>query len=291
MGSTSEQKAAQGRVDRYKEFEKALAESKQLFEKECKRLSELSYFEKFYGFCVCPGGSQGGLNEKLLEVFFGHKPFEFYKDKPFLTPGGSLQRRTGCYTESGARLLYNRLDNGNVLCTLYPAETEDMRWGAEDFILIGIGSPSNLRRPRTVRRHLRWLGAYMSVTSLDGSPTFRQRLTVLWLRYFHRYKQDEKICFARLWASVRWVGSWVATVGLSGVLILGIERYLPDRNFAAINEERIQVTDTLKKIEGTAERILAAMNRPSRSAAKSSPVPTKPITKAHGKGTGRRTTS
>src|SRR5438093_932066 len=74
-------------------------------------------FERIYMLRVCPGSRAGGNNNRVVEVFWGSRPFET------ITHGNSWK----ALIEYGATLLFERDDSGFVIISIYPAGTENKK--------------------------------------------------------------------------------------------------------------------------------------------------------------------
>jgi hypothetical protein len=104
-----------------------------------------------------------------LQLWFGNRPM-------FRTnPDGSIA------VEGGLTLLYTLGPTGAVAIILYPASSS-LAKTFEDHIYLGIGRYTGYQLYRRLPRDLRALVAYGHATSLDGDPTWRERLQVRWMR-------------------------------------------------------------------------------------------------------------
>ncbi len=110
--------------------------------------------ERTYAFYALPGGRDGGHDKRVVEIFYGQRPFESVQEvvrREHSLP--ALRHRL--LTERGATLLYERGDNGVVLCTLYPACSENYRRREEAILLAIIRGTHVLTGTPTLER-LRW---------------------------------------------------------------------------------------------------------------------------------------
>ena len=87
--------------------------------------------------------------------------------------------------ETGAALVYSFGPTGWVAAMLYPPESPVARVH-EDFIYLHLKPASTSKLRKRLHRDLRDLVAYEEVASLDGDPTWAQRLRIWWLRYKSR---------------------------------------------------------------------------------------------------------
>lgn len=92
---------------------------------------------------------------------------------------------TAFASEKGATLLYALGPTGDFAVVLFPCSSELYK-GPEDFIVLRTGRYGALRMLALLPGDLKDLVTYCYVTSLDGSPTFLERLRVIWLRWTRR---------------------------------------------------------------------------------------------------------
>lgn len=239
--------AVRARLTRYRAFQRFLADAPGRLPRLYATLGVGRFYRDWYSLCVAPGGAMGGQDPRKLEVFFGHRPFDeaFVPAErpavPFL-PGAHLST----VIDRGARLVYHRTDHGRVLCLLQPASTQ-FTTSREDMIRLADVDPADLEIPTVLCRHLRLLLAYMAATSVDGIPFRGQRWRYAYLyllRPWHHAEKD-KWMWSRASFCAYKVGKWVVTIGLSGLLLYGVQRLWP------LPET---VTPAIEKAEATAHR-------------------------------------
>lgn len=174
---------------------------------------------KIYHFAIVPGGRDGADDDRLVEVFYGSRPFEAVKErKSMLEP-----TRKRVLAESGAALVYERSDDGVVLCTLHPAKTENMN-RKEDLILLAmIYDVKSLTGWSVPREHWRYFMAYMQVSSLDGDPTFADRLHVWWLMLTRSVVKAGVAQTPKYQVAAGQIAQFALTIGLSGFLLKLVE--------------------------------------------------------------------
>ncbi|MCG9769357.1 hypothetical protein L1D59_12190 [Pseudoalteromonas piscicida] len=201
------------RAERYKKFDEFYEDSKDLFEAYSKASESSVRLDGLYSFYVSPGGRHGGLNKKIVDVFYGKRPFD-----STTTMGTNFQKIEKLETAHGATLSYQRTDDGQVLCTLSPAASENFHH-PEDFILL-----SKIKNPTELKRKSKWhwemFQAYMESTCLDGRPSVFQKLAVFYLRNFKEYVANKTLHKRRATVFFREIAKYTATVGLSGFIIL-----------------------------------------------------------------------
>lgn len=166
------------RKRRYDDFQTFFTNAKNIFRGIADADPRNTPIEGRYSLNILPGGSNGRTNNRIVEVFYGSCPFD--------------RTATGLLAECGAGLFYERDDKGYVLCTLYPARTENSRQ-QEDAILLEIVLEPKELLEQTLKSHWNDFMAYMQVTGLDGDPTFEDRDRVRWLRFSRRMMIDNKI--------------------------------------------------------------------------------------------------
>lgn len=177
------------------------------------------FFETHYSLCVVPGGSAGGNDRRVLEVFFGNRPIDVVNDLR-CGPGGGLPiRNTRFVTERGARLHYVRTDRGKVLCLLYPAVTDVSRSEEDAIVLEEIGSPNLLTGKPALARHWADMISYFECTSVDGRPTVLDRWRISWLRLTRKTIVDGKSNPSKIRVWLKNGAIWVPMVGFSGALV------------------------------------------------------------------------
>lgn len=213
------------RLKRYQSFGEFRNKAAERFPCIARLVPSLDYFRAYYSFAGCPGGADGGTNDRVVDVILGQRPFDATRDF-------SVRRATGApgtrlHAERGASLRYVCQDTGRVLVFLYPATTQARR-PREDFILLAeIAEPTALAGDAILQPHLRWLAAYMASTSLDGAITLHQRLRVAMLWLWYRRYERRRLQHRRAWVGLGWLAKWVATVGLSGLILFVVQTHWP----------------------------------------------------------------
>lgn len=122
------------RTDKYDDFQKFLKESNGLFKELMMGDEDCVYFDRQYSLCIVPGGWNGGIDKRILEVFYGSRSYDSYDSRPAIEQDKAITdkppKQMGFHVENGARLVYARTAKGNVNCTLMPA-TADGEKGPE----------------------------------------------------------------------------------------------------------------------------------------------------------------
>ncbi len=256
------------RTKRYAAFDKFYKGAKEIFETyadstpECKRLGDL------YSLCICPGERHGGLNKREVEILYGNRPFD-----SVTTIGKNLQATKKLETAHGATLFYQRTDDGQVLCCLYPAASENFR-PPEDFILLGVvKNPATLERES--KRHWKTFLAYMQVTCLDGKPSILQRIRVFYIRNFKERVVNGTVQRRKASEVTGEIVKYAATVGLSGFIILFFTwaKELSDSEQVEKNRQELlsiysNIQASTQLIAKTSEAIEAEIQRLDQNASK-----------------------
>lgn len=239
------------RIKRIADFDDFYNNSELLFKALSSNDERCLKFNAIYSLNIVPGGRNGGLNTKQIEVFYGHRVVGFKKQ---ITNEFRIESINEI--ENGASLAYNRLDDGKVACVLYPA-ISDNKSSHEDGILIELCSkPIYLKRK--IKRHLSYLNSYMEVTSLDGSPTIFDKLKVSYLRYFKIALFDGKSNSRVALSWIREVADFVLKVGLSGFLVFIFTTWMNSSE----NERR---EDSSRQLVKQSQQLLVLINSNSES--------------------------
>lgn len=209
------------RQNRFEQFEMFYGKSKELFETLAKADPRNAEFHNNYGLNIVPGGGDGGMNKRLVEIFYGTRPVGKTIDS--VGPaGGPRLTRTILVSEYGAKLVYQINDKGNVQCWLYPAETKNLGQIENAILLDWIPEPRALLDLQLLKSHWDDFMAYMQVTSLDGEPSFRDKVRVDWLRFSKHRIVDDKFQGPRWKIYAGDILKYIITVGLSGFLLMFI---------------------------------------------------------------------
>lgn len=195
-------------------------------------------FKKLYDFHVAPGGRAGGLDTRIIEIFYGAKPCDYERkiDHNFQISDNLLMER-------GATLAYYRKDNGNILCYLFPAASKN---GGPEERQILVGEIQNIEKFNLIiKKHLMLLLSYMHVTSLEGSPTAFDKFKIAKLRFFSSLLINGTFESSKCRRLLQRVFELTITVGLSGSLIFLVQLYREPSNESQIQ----QLHEGLKPIE------------------------------------------
>jgi len=171
---------------------------------------------RYYGFCICPGGDKGEEDSRIIDVFWGNRPFGKIKRNR------GNGRSTAFLAENGAKLNYQLLDSGNVLVSLAPAKTKHLG-PIEEFIFVSvIKNPKKLLKINYIRRHWVFIKAYMNITAFEGNKNIKDKLVTFYLRNFKYTICGGRQIEPKIWTALKNLLKFIFTVGLSGFLILTI---------------------------------------------------------------------
>lgn len=199
------------RIERYKAFKKFSENCQILYQDISLSKKNTRDLKAYYNLCVCPGGRIGGSNDRLLEIFYGQRPFDTQRYDPF------DRAKLKVLVEYGALLQYNLMDNGKIIVVLYPAKTDHYS-PIEDAILISNSlDPNNIYN--VYKAHFEFLNAYMRYTSLDGEPSKIDLLRVYWLLLTKPFIIKGEIQKSRFLIGSVNIIKFALTVGLSGFLL------------------------------------------------------------------------
>lgn len=220
MRKKSRGKARQSRYEAFTKF----ADSADSYFNDLRNCNKRAQeFHDTHTFYAVKGGAYGGVDKRIVEVFFGKRPIDsaltFEPDNMFAGPKVVL------VMEQGAHLLYERTDIGSVLCTLYPAKTEALRQREDFLVLQRIRNPRWLNTNWIRKCHWRAFMSYMECTSVDGEPSLMDRMRVGYLRLMCPLVTGDRVSKRSIATGAQKLISFALTVGLSGFLLLAITRW------------------------------------------------------------------
>lgn len=201
---------ARTRQDRRKDFDEFYKTAETIFKAFRDNDPRTEKFERLYKLSVCPGSRTGGNNNRVVEVFWGSRPFET------ITLGNSWK----ALTEYGATLLFERDDSGFVIISIYPAGTENKKPIESSISLKLWVDPIQLKEKSFLEKQWYDLIAYMECTSLDGNPTFLQRLRISYLRNFKHVVIENKWTPTKFSTSISRIRDLVVAACFSGAVLI-----------------------------------------------------------------------
>jgi hypothetical protein len=197
-----------------------------------------------YGFYIAPGSRNGGQDPTVVDVFFGHRPYRTSKRIE------GMQITTQVETANGTSLLYHQIDTGDILVELTPAFTEKHK-AQEQFIIIDfIKNPKKLLNSVFLRKHYKYLVAYLAVTSIENKPTIIDKAIVFYLRMTKRYYNNKTTYEPKIRKYISNAFKLILTVGFSGFLLAFIPLFTNQNRNKALEK---QVEILIEKQNGIIE--------------------------------------
>lgn len=197
------------RRKRYRGFQQFREVIEEKFNRLCSEDRRGSYYRDRCGFNVLNSNRNGHTEDTVSEVFWGNYAY----DRNTESKGFHLRIASGC------SLVFLRHDNGYVSIYLLPGKTENQEAVQTGYVLNKNIDPSILLNDNFIKELWGMFMAYTECTSLDGEPTWCQKATYFRLWCFRRKMTNGVITSSRLIIFGRWIGKWVLTVGLSGLLL------------------------------------------------------------------------
>ncbi|MGD6736151.1 hypothetical protein [Photobacterium damselae] len=201
---------------------------------------------------ICPKGAMGGLDETLVEVFFGFKYHSWQKEV-----GDNFNVTNKANMIYGARLEYRLTDKSHVLCILRPSKTDRLKPYEDGILLDIVKEPSRLQQRS--KTHWSYLISYMRATDVDGNPKIRDHFKTYWLRKTKRCFYNDKLATRKVIDSFNTVFGWAVSVGLSGGLIFLITTVINTSSQTETVGKLEQVANTLSLISTNQKLLLEEM--------------------------------
>lgn len=223
------------RLEKIKNFEKFYDNCNSIFTKLRDDDKTVEIFENEYMLCICPGSRAGENEKRIVEVFWGSRAYEYE------TKGNQWKS----LTETGATLFFYRNDTGDVTITIYPAKTEYRQPIENHIALYEWLDPKRLNDEKFIKSLWNDFNAYMECTSLDGKPTYSQKLRIKYLRFFKHLVIEKNWMPTEFSKFKTDIVKWVLTVGFSGLIIFAITYFTQPK----ITETEIQLKEINKKLE------------------------------------------
>ncbi|MEC3886276.1 hypothetical protein [Xanthomonas campestris] len=267
------QRAYDQRVKRYLDFDKFRDHAAGPIHTLASENEQIAYFLS-YGFYVLEGGKTAGWDDSVVKVQFGSRPYLTAYGEPQLVYG-EMSRSLRVFTEQGASLLYQRGDDGHVMCLLYPASSEREPKTVSMVVLKVVNDPSNLLNDRLLRSHLKSLAAYMAVTSLDGSPTMLQRCRYWWLHLTKQRTIGGVVRPRQIQVIAGKLLLWVATVAFSGIALFLIQRRWPEKD--AVTPAVLQASQAAQRKSEAQLRVLEQIRDTMAASAPTRATPSAPV--------------
>lgn len=197
------------RFKRWDRFNTFADNANEYFREELAKDEKSQRFDVRYLLSIVSNREHIKNDHRHVCVFWGSRTIEgFYQGNTFTSS-----------VEQGAQMVFYRMEDGYVSITLYPAKTDSRRPLEDAIILDRHADPSKLLNPD--KRHKLWkdFAAYMEATSLDGNPTFCQKLNIWKLRHCKYYIQENEFMPVKSMEQLKHFFEFLATVGCSGILV------------------------------------------------------------------------
>ncbi|MBQ4857812.1 hypothetical protein [Pseudoalteromonas sp. MMG007] len=237
------------RRDRANDFKTFSAKSEDTFNGFWNDISKEDNLRTENDLNVCPKGAIGGLDETLIEIFFGFKYHSWQKEL-----GDNFNVTNKAKIIEGARLEYKLTDKSHVICTLRPSKTENLRPFEDGIVLEILKEPSKLEAKS--KQHWEYLVSYMRTTDVDGHPSYYDHLKTFWLRKTKRCFYNGKLAPRKISEKLSSVFIWAFTVGLSGALIFVITIWLNTNSENKVVNELGGIATELSSIVHNQEKLL-----------------------------------
>ena len=247
------------RLDRINNFEEFYKTAYITFSEFLDNDNRVNDFNEIYGLHITPKSENDEFDKRTVAISWGYRKYDRIIDIENNTKKALL--------ENGATLYYERLDSGHVVILLYPASTEN-RKPIEDCITLKRRiNPKKLKDKRFLKNNLNDLIAYMESTSLDGNPSFIQKVRISYLRTFKHLIIDKKAKPTTISKYLKSTAKFVVSVGLSGFIIYLITLFSQRESDKLINEQ-IHITNklidcVLIKVDSIADKQLELMKLPT----------------------------
>lgn len=169
-----------------------------------------SFLEDNFILNIVPGGRNGGNDKNIIEVFYGTGHLNTYNH---------LTEKWESVKSFGATLMYQMFENGFTSITLFPSKSEKISPNEELIYLDFLKDSNTLKSKKTIKKHYKYLLAYMESTNIDGKPNAIQKFRVFKLRFFKQLvingKIQPSVFSKRLTQSIH----FIINIGLSGLLV------------------------------------------------------------------------
>ncbi|MNJ95304.1 hypothetical protein D3C87_130140 [compost metagenome] len=251
----------QERLKRIKQFTEFQNATSNFFEEKNKVDGPYKKFDDFYMLTVCPKGRNGGVYNRLYEVFYGARS---YGEEMEETEDGPPIRKL--LTETGCTLAFGLNDHGYIAVMLHPGKTKYTRQEESTIFIENYLDPTKLSNKRFLNRMWRFFNSYMEKTSVDGNPTRTDKLRVWYLRNFKNKIIDGKFVQRPINSWLKWLGNYILTVALSGSIIylLTVKPWKNNENETnKIEIENLKIENKELKMKAHYQSIIDSLRRQS----------------------------
>ena len=232
------------RQEKYKEFQEFKKKSENEYKTMIVGLKNYPDLNNLYGFYVAPGGRNGGIDDRLVDVFYGYRPIGV---KRYI--GSNLQIQNKTEIENGCQISFHHLINGKTFVTLYPCNSETFKF-EEDFIVLDfLNDPRQLFTKRIQKKYCKFLNAYMAVTCSENLATLSDRLTVFYLRNFKQLCIKNTVQRSKVFKILKKALTIIFTVGFSGFCLAFIPFFSNSKQLNELTNEVKEINQQIQQIE------------------------------------------
>jgi hypothetical protein len=201
------------RLEKYEIFKQFFATAGEKFNEIHKNYKPHYDLRNSYGFYIVPGSRNGGQDATVVDIFFGNRPYRTSKKIE------GMQITTQVEIAHGTSLFYYQLDTGDIFVKLTPAFTDNHK-AQEEFVIIDIiKDPKKLLNINFLRKHYKYLVAYLAVTSIENKPTIVDKAMAFYLRMTKRYYNNKTTYEPKIRKYISNIFKLILTVGFSGFLL------------------------------------------------------------------------
>ena len=172
--------------------------------------SKDTFLEDNFILNIVPGGRNGGNDKNIIEIFYG---------VGYLNTYNHLTKKWEPIKSYGATLMYQMFENGFTSVTLFPSKSKKISPNEEFIYLDFIKNSNKLKSKKTIKKHYKYLLAYMESTNIDGEPNLFQKFRVWKLRFFKELVLNGKVQPSLLSKRLTQSIHFIFNVCLSGLLI------------------------------------------------------------------------
>ena len=235
-----------------------------IFDKLQKSDSSSQFFKDRCYLQVFPGGRAGDCNSDVVEVSWGLQPVK------------KTEKKNGfdLHMEEGVAMFFDFLPNGRVLIRLYLAKIDNMRPFVDYIILHKSINATWLQKERNQKTLWRDFMACTECTSLVGTPSIRQKLIMLWLKYTHPICVNGIQMPIRVWQGLKRIVIYGLTVALSGCLLYIIQQYQKEevKDYSPLIEQTNQCIEGVQEVQGELLKEIQSVNAKIDSLMKPAPL-------------------
>lgn len=236
---------SKSRHQRNEDFEKFLGSAEERFNALKDSDDRAKYFESIYSFHSVSGGRIGGMDKRIFEVFFGKRPYD------------SIHRdlKLKHLVEEGSTLMIQVNDIGKVYVSIFPAKTEFRSLQESSITLHKSIEPSQLLSDRFIKKIWNNFISYTEYSSLDGDPSFWDKLRVRYLWYVKNIVIDTKEQETRLSKMIVRFFELIVTIGFSGFLIFIISLIINTNQESKLIEKLEHINKSVIELSKTIDQI------------------------------------